>query len=130
MLKYFNGAQLLLVEDEPINQEIIQELLEELGVRVDTADNGEIAVQLAIKKNYNLVLMDMQMPVMDGLEATRQIRTIFRNKDVPIIAVTANVSDEDLDRYSRAGVNDFIGKPFAPNALLELILKWLSKCNF
>ncbi len=122
----FSGIRVLLVDDEPINREITQVLLEDLSFHVDTAENGEIAVDLASRQPYDLILMDMQMPVMDGLEATRRIRSLAEGKDLLIIAMTANAFSEDKERCLTAGMDDFTTKPIDPDAFFDLLHRHLS----
>lgn len=119
------GVQILLAEDNASNQEAICAILHELGVLVDIANNGEEAVAMAAAKPYALVLMDMQMPVMDGLSATRLIRALPDRAEVPIIAVSANAFAEDRQNCLAAGMNDHIGKPVEPDDLLRKLLEWL-----
>ena len=119
-------AQLLLVEDNIINQEVARELLETVGIEPEIADDGQIAVDKARTQAYDLILMDVQMPVMDGLEATRAIRQIPAHRDTPIVAMTANAFDEDRDACLRAGMHDHIVKPVDPEKLYQTLLKWLS----
>ncbi|MDP3539968.1 MAG: ATP-binding protein [Azonexus sp.] len=121
------GARILLAEDEPINQEVSRELLEDVGLNVTLAEDGEIAVTLARGSHYDLILMDMQMPHMNGIDATKAIRTLPGYADTPILAMTANAFDEDRQLCLAAGMNDHIGKPVDPDSLNEILLKWLSK---
>jgi signal transduction histidine kinase/ActR/RegA family two-component response regulator len=121
------GTRILLVEDEPISQEVAREQLEDLGLRVDVAQNGAEAVRLAHRGAYALILMDMQMPEMDGLEATREIRRQSAAPGTPIIALTANAYAEDRERCLAAGMDDFIAKPFDPEKLTASLLRWLER---
>ena len=123
----FSGSQVLLAEDEPINCEIATAMLDDVGLLVETAKDGVQAVELARQHHYDLILMDMQMPNMDGLDATRQIRTLASGQNVPIVAMTANVFAEDKARCFAAGMDDFISKPIDPDNFYALVLKWLSQ---
>jgi len=123
----YAGTRVLLVEDEPITQEVSRELLEDLGWEVDVADDGQQALKLAQQNRYALILMDMQMPVLNGVEATKAIRTDSLNIATPILAMTANAFDEDRDACLAAGMNDHIPKPIDPDKLFETMLTWLEK---
>ncbi len=120
------GAKILVVEDIPVNQMLVQELLEMQGVIVTIANNGLEALAIMQKQAFDCVLMDMQMPVMDGLEATRQIRAHPALKDSYIVAVTANAHKEDWLRCSDAGMNDFISKPIDVKTMYSILAKWVS----
>ena len=121
----FAGRRVLLAEDEPINREITLSLLEDVGLAVDLAEDGREALALATANRYELILMDMQMPVMDGLEATRRIRQLEAGSDVFILAMTANAFVEDKQRCFDAGMNDFISKPVDSGLLFNTLFKWL-----
>jgi PAS domain S-box-containing protein len=118
------GTEVLLAEDNPINQEVAVELLRAVGLVVDTAIDGRAAVDLAAKKPYALILMDMQMPGMDGLAATRQIRQ-SSGPTPPIIAMTANAFGEDRAACLEAGMNDHLAKPVDPEGLYAMLWRWL-----
>ncbi|HSG23691.1 MAG TPA: response regulator, partial [Azonexus sp.] len=118
-------TRILLAEDNPINQEVALELLRGVGVQADLAVNGEKAVEMATEQDYDLILMDMQMPIMDGLTATRAIRQSEHGRTVPILAMTANAFSEDRQRCLDAGMNDHVAKPVDPNNLYAMLIKWL-----
>jgi CheY-like chemotaxis protein len=125
-LESLAGHHLLIVEDEPINREIAGELLSDVGVSSDCAVDGRQAVELVRNNRYDLILMDMQMPEMDGLEATRQIRQLPGCATLPIVAMTANAFSEDRERCRVAGMTDFMSKPIDPDVLFATLLRNLS----
>jgi PAS domain S-box-containing protein len=130
LIRNCQGCRILLAEDDPINREIALELLSEtLGLNVDVAENGALAVTMAERGAYDLILMDMQMPEMDGLQATREIRRLPHCAETPIVAMTANAFVEDREHCLDAGMNDHVAKPVNPEKLYAAVLKWLSKIS-
>ena len=121
------GTRVLVVDDMEINLEITQFLLEVCGLVVDTAGDGQQAIAKAIENRYALVLMDVQMPVLGGLDATPRLRAVPGFEETPILALTASALDEDRKRCKDAGMNDRIVKPFSPNELYSSVLKWLER---
>lgn len=119
------GARLLLVEDNEINQQVAREILENAGARVSVAANGVEALEMLAAGDYDGVLMDMQMPVMDGVTATREIRKQERYRELPIIAMTANAMAGDRDRCLQAGMNDHVAKPIDVQQLFEVLGRWI-----
>jgi two-component system sensor histidine kinase/response regulator len=124
-LAALRGARILLAEDNDINQQIACELLGGAGFAVEVAENGMIALEMVRRQSYDLVLMDMQMPVMDGLDATTAIRSIARLHTLPIVAMTANAMAEDRRDCLAAGMNDFLTKPIDPGELWRMLIKWI-----
>jgi signal transduction histidine kinase len=120
-----SGARILLVEDNDINQIVASELLRDAGFIVDVADNGQIALDRIAGAGYDLVLMDMQMPVMDGIAATVELRRLQANRSLPVIALTANVMVQDRQKCLDAGMNDFLAKPIEPQEMWDILLKWI-----
>ncbi len=121
----FVGAHVLLVEDNPVNQEVALAMLRDAGIVADLAEHGAEALDMARRYRYDLVLMDMQMPVMDGLAATRALREMPAHAGTPIIAMTANAFEEDRRRCLAAGMNDHLAKPVQAAALLGVLHRWL-----
>lgn len=119
------GRRILLAEDEPLNRELTKILLEQTGLILDMAEDGEQVVRMFEAGHYDLVLMDMQMPRLSGIEATKAIRRLVRGRDVPIIAMTANAFTEDRRQCLAAGMNDFLSKPVSPEDLFAALLRWL-----
>ncbi|MBS1141478.1 MAG: domain S-box [Proteobacteria bacterium] len=119
------GARILLADDNPINREVAMELLHGVGLQVEVAEDGAIAVEMAKSATYDLVLMDVQMPNMNGMDATQAIHALPGWKDKPILAMTANAFDEDREACRRAGMCDFIAKPVDPEAMYATLVQWL-----
>ena len=125
LMRQHLGARVLLAEDNPVNQEVALELLADVGLAVDLAQNGAQAVALASAAAYDIILLDLQMPELDGLEAARAIRRLPRHGTTPIIAMTASAFTENRQTCLEAGMDDHIGKPVDPENLYALLLRWL-----
>jgi len=122
----FRGSKALLVEDNPINQKVATGLLRKLGLEVDVAPGGRQALEALAARDYDIILMDCQMPEMDGLETTRQIRKAdARIRSTPVIAITAYAMEGDRERCLRAGMNDYLSKPLSIGRLRRVLRKWL-----
>jgi CheY-like chemotaxis protein len=127
------GAQLriLVVDDVPVNLIVVEKMLDSLGYLVESATNGLEAVEAVRSRRYDLVFMDIQMPEMDGLEATRQIRALDAEASgLPIVAITANTQDSDRDACVEVGMNDFIAKPFVKKQLVSLLERYFPAADF
>ena len=127
LVRACHSCRLLVVDDEPISRHVTQELLQAVLPAIDVAGSGAEAVELAGANAYDLILMDVRMPGMDGLEATRRIRSIPGAAAIPIIALTANAFTSDKARCLAAGMNDFIAKPINPDGMFATLVKWLSR---
>lgn len=125
--RHYSNTKLLVAEDDEINRALAQHVLEDIGLHPEFAENGLIAVELAQSGLYDLILMDMQMPGMGGIEATEAIRKLPGYAETPIIAMTANALSEDRHACIVAGMNDFLSKPVEPEILYKTLLKWLEK---
>jgi CheY-like chemotaxis protein len=119
------GARVLIVEDNEINQQVAREILEGAGLNVALANDGQEAVNAVKENNYDAVLMDIQMPVIDGYTATREIRKDERFKELPIIAMTAHAMAGDEDKSLQAGMNGHVTKPIDPDQLFSALQKWI-----
>jgi two-component system sensor histidine kinase/response regulator len=124
-LRNIRGAMVLLAEDNEINQQVAEEVLQQAGLVVRIANNGKEAVEMVKAWNFDLVLMDIQMPVMGGFEATQEIRKDERFKDLPIIAMTAHAMAGDREKSIEAGMNDHVTKPIDPDQLISALVKWI-----
>ena len=121
-------VRILLAEDNAVNQKLAMRILEKMGFEVDAVNNGEEAILALQRASYDAILMDVQMPVMDGLTATQQIRGgeySGINRDIPIIAMTAHALKGDRERCLEAGMNDYVAKPIQPEALVDKLMLWL-----
>jgi len=128
-IKGILGAKALLVEDNHINQQIAVELLEENGISVTIANDGQEAIDRVQTDSFDIILMDIQMPIMDGLTATRKIRQELKLKDLPILAMTAHAMAGDHQKSLDAGMNDHLTKPINPEALFDALVRWIPKSD-
>lgn len=119
------GARVLIAEDEPVNRKVLRSLIEAVGLVADVAEDGAAALEMVKRTDYDLILMDVQMPRLNGIDATRAIRALPEREHTPILAVTANAFDEDRERCQAAGMNDFIAKPVKSAHLFQMLLRWL-----
>ncbi|MDT4330918.1 PAS domain-containing protein [Methylomonas sp. MED-D] len=124
-LQYIRGARILLVEDNEVNRIVAIELLEQAHLCVDIAEHGEIALAKLRGQSYDCVLMDIQMPVLDGYETTRQLRKLSGCQTLPVIAMTANAMSDDRNKCLQADMDDFISKPILPETLYAMLVKWI-----
>ena len=118
-------AKILLAEDYPLNRKVATIHLNKLGCKIDHAENGKIAVEMFINGNYDLILMDIQMPELNGMDAVKKIRNMKNGKNIPIIAITANAYEEDIRIYKENGFNDTVTKPFSKKGLNKAVIKWI-----
>jgi PAS domain S-box-containing protein len=125
----YAGRRILIADDDPMSREVVKELLEDIGLSVDAAEDGEVAVSLASKTAYVAIFMDMQMPHVNGLDSAQRIRKLPDYRNTPIIAMTANAFAEDKARCFEAGMNDFLVKPFDPDTLFATLQRSLSRID-
>ena len=125
---YFTDKRVLVVDDNELNRMIAVEMLKPTGLEIDTAENGERALEMIQAQRYDMIFMDHQMPVMDGVEAVRAIRQLEGEyfREVPVIALTANTGAEQQEQYAKAGMNGYLSKPFELEDIYRLLTKWLS----
>ncbi len=128
-IESIQGARVLLVEDNLLNQQVVSEFLKKNSLQVTLANHGGEALQYMVQGEFDIILMDLQMPVMDGLEACREIRKLPQGRDIPVIAMTAAVMQSDRDAAARAGMNDFAAKPINPKKLLNTMIYWLNRSD-
>jgi CheY-like chemotaxis protein len=121
-----NGAKILVAEDNYLNRIVIKTILDKYGVEIDNAENGKIAIEKVKANKYHLIFMDVQMPEMDGLQATRWIRNNI-NSDIPIVGLSANALTEEVNDCLNAGMSDYLIKPYTETELIQVILNWLGK---
>ena len=128
--EHLRGRYVLLVEDNLINQQVATEILQEVGIVVDVANNGKEALASVQKSRYDIVIMDVQMPEMDGYEATRHIRKEFSSQNLPIVAMTAHAMKGDREKCFESGMNEYITKPIDRTALFSALSKWMQPSNY
>ncbi|CAK0771052.1 two-component system, sensor histidine kinase and response regulator [Gammaproteobacteria bacterium] len=126
LIQEYQGNRILVVEDDVMNQEVAKGLLEGVGLLVDLAENGKIALEKVQKQTYDLILMDSQLPIMDGFLATRSIRILPKPR-IPIVAMTASAFTEDRQQCLAVGMDDFVAKPVVPEDLFSCLVRWLPK---
>ena len=119
------GTRVLVAEDNFFNQQIVQELLQLAGIQVEVANNGQEALAILELAQFDVILMDVHMPVMNGLDATQQIRRSLRFADMPVIALTAGVTEAEREQCLSSGMNDFINKPINMTQLLSTLVQWI-----
>jgi len=124
-LAVIKGARILLVEDNELNQEVAAEMLKDAGFVVEVAVDGQVALEKVQQSPYDIVLMDVQMPVMDGVTATLEIRKLPKFRQLPIVAMTANALAGDRERCLEAGMNDYVPKPVTLDSVREALKRWL-----
>jgi CheY-like chemotaxis protein len=125
----FLNLKALIVEDNPINQKMIKYTLKNIGIDCDMADNGQIGVDMRLRNNYDIIFMDIQMPIMNGVEATQTILKYEKEKNlphIPIVAVTANALKGDRERFLSEGMDDYVSKPINFNRLVTVLRKFCS----
>jgi CheY-like chemotaxis protein/two-component sensor histidine kinase len=120
-----SSKKLLLVEDNKVNQLVVKSILENTGITIEIVENGKIAVEKVANMDFDIILMDLRMPEMGGIEATKLIRVMYPDRIIPIIALTANVASSDRSACAEVGMDDFMGKPFKAQELLDILRKWL-----
>ena len=123
--KHFHGARVLIAEDNEINRMVVEDVLMDTGLAIEFACDGKEALEKATVQDYRLILMDLQMPVMDGFSATIAIRQVRGASTPPILAMTANAFDEDRNACIEAGMSDHIGKPVTPEVLYAKLYEWM-----
>lgn len=126
-MRHYRGMRVLVAENDLFNQDVARYFLEEAGLLPDVVNNGQEAVEQVCAGRYGLILLDIQMPVMNGREAARAIRSLPGMTEIPILAMTANAFDEDRNRCLEAGMNDHISKPVAQDEFYATMVRWLQK---